>query len=120
MARVLVIDDEASIRKLLRSILELDGHEVEEADDGSSGIKKYRQNPSDLVITDLIMPEKEGIETIVELKREFPRLKVIAVSGGGVVGPSTYLKMAQKVGADRVFEKPFGFDEMRDAVAELL
>ena len=120
MPRILVIDDESSIRRLLRIMLERNGYEVDEASNGDAGIKKIRTDPPDLIITDLIMPDKEGIETIMELRRDFPGLKIIAMSGGGVIGAREYLKMAKSVGAHRIFEKPFEMGELLEAVKDLL
>jgi CheY-like chemotaxis protein len=82
MARILVIDDERIIRTIVKHALEEDGHEVIEAGDGEEGIQLYRKNPTDLVVTDIIMPRKEGIETIKELRRNYPDIKIIAMSGG--------------------------------------
>ena len=104
---ILVIDDDESIRALLRSILEREGYRVIDADDGVEGVKQFRESPTDLVITDLIMPGKEGIETIREIRQEFPHVKIIAISGGGRIGPESYLKMAKMVGALRTLSKPF-------------
>ena len=87
MPRILIIDDERQIRELLRDILEDAGYDVAEAADGQEAIKIQRGEPADLIITDLIMPEKEGIETIRELKQSYPDVRIIAMSGGGVVGP---------------------------------
>jgi CheY-like chemotaxis protein len=104
---VLVIDDDETIRVLLRTILEREGYRVVDAPDGAKGIRRYEESPTDLVITDLIMPGKEGIETIRDLRKEFPHIKIIAVSGGGRIGPESYLKMAKGVGALRTLSKPF-------------
>jgi len=120
MSRILVIDDEPSVRELLCAMLVEDGYDVAEAADGKVGMKLFRESPADLVITDLIMPEKEGIETIMELRRYFPEVKIIAMSGGGIIDPEDYLCMALGVGAHRVFEKPFGVAEMLNAVRALL
>ncbi len=120
MAVVLVIDDDQEIRRLLRRILERAGHGVQEAGSGLEGIQKYRSDPADLVITDIVMPEKEGLETIQELRRDFPDAKIIAMSGGGRIGPKGYLKLAEKLGAARAFSKPFDRMEMVTAVDELL
>lgn len=116
MARILVIDDEPQIRSMLRLMLERDGHEVVEAPDGIEGIRTYRQNPVDLIITDLIMPNKDGIGMIIELKKEFPEVKIIAMSGGGLNKPEGYLKGAQKLGADCTLTKPIDREEMLRAV----
>ena len=119
MAKILVIDDDEIIRSLLREFLERDGHEVMEAENGRIGITLFHENGADLVITDLIMPEKEGIETIRELRRDFSDVKIIAISGGGTIGPETYLQMAKSMGADRVFDKPFNMQKMSEAIREL-
>jgi CheY-like chemotaxis protein len=120
MGRILVIEDEAQMRKLLRQVLEDAGYEVEEAADGLEGIGLYRENPADLIITDMIMPKKEGMETILDLKLEFPDVKIIAISGGGRVGPEPYLEIAEGFGAERVFTKPFDLKELLTSVKEIL
>ena len=120
MARILIIDDEPSVRELLITMLMEEGHEVVEAADGKAGLRLLQERPADLVITDLIMPEKEGIETIMDLRRDFPDVKIIAMSGGGIIQAQDYLGMAQGMGAHRVFEKPFGVGAMLTAVRELL
>ena len=117
---ILVIDDDESIRLLLRALLEGEGYQVLEASDGDKGLKEYNKNPTDLVITDLIMPGKEGIETIRDLRRQFPKIKIIAVSGGGRIGPESYLKMAEGVGALRTLSKPFNRLDLLQAVEEVM
>jgi len=118
--RVLIIDDDEQIRDLLCQVMEWSGYTVMEAENGRQGMRKQRENPADLVITDLIMPEQEGLETITLLKKEFPKVKIIAVSGGGRIGPEAYLPAAQELGADRVFCKPFDVKTFVTAVRELL
>lgn len=120
MARILIIDDESQIRSMLRLMLERVGYEVVEAADGMEGIRQYRDNPADLIITDLIMPNKDGIGMIIELKKEFPQVKIIAMSGGGVNRPEGYLDGAKKLGATRTLTKPIDRDEMLTAVRETL
>ena len=120
MARILIIDDESQIRSMLRLMLERVGYEVIEAADGMEGIRQYRDNPADLIITDLIMPNKDGIGMIIELKKEFPQVKIIAMSGGGVNRPEGYLDGAKKLGAARTLTKPIDRDEMLIAVKETL
>lgn len=120
MARILIIDDEPQIRSMLRLMLERVGYEVTEAPDGIEGIRRYRENPSDLIITDLIMPNKDGIGMIIDLKKEFPGVKIIAMSGGGVNRPEGYLDGARKLGASRTLTKPIDRDEMLKAVKETL
>ncbi|MFC1629367.1 response regulator [Gemmatimonadota bacterium] len=115
---ILVIDDEENIRELVRAILENAGYTVLEAADGSIGIEVFRANQVDLIITDLIMPGKEGIETISELKKEQPDVKVIAMSGA--VNSSTYLHMAGSLGADETISKPFHMHELLETVERLL
>jgi PAS domain S-box-containing protein len=118
--RILLIDDESEIRKLFIKKLAGRGYEIIEACDGKEGIKLYHETRPDLVITDLVMPEKEGLETITELKREFPNVKIIAISGGGRNIPDAYLKIAENLNADRTFTKPIDWPEMIKAVRELL
>ena len=119
-ARILIIDDEEQIREMLGQMLTREGYEVVAADNGKEGMKVCREQEVDLIITDIIMPEKDGIEMILELRHDFPHLKVIAISGGGRLGPDGYLEMAQKLGAHRTFFKPFNRKEILDAVQDLL
>lgn len=118
--RILVIDDDEQMRKLVRQVMEWAGYEVLEAADGREGMSLQRRQNADLIITDLIMPEQEGLETITLLKKEYPRIKIIAISGGGRIGPEAYLPAAQELGADRVFSKPFDVRELATTVKELL
>lgn len=118
--RILVIDDDEQIRTLLRQVMEWAGHEVFEAANGREGMVKQSRVQADLVITDLIMPEQEGLETITLLKKEYPQVKIIAISGGGRIGPDAYLPAAQELGADRAFTKPFDVRELAATVKELL
>ena len=108
MARILVVDDDMSIRALLREILEEDGHQVDEAIDGKQGVLCYRAKPADLVITDMLMPEKDGVELIMELQESFPDIKIIAMSGGGRGLDAQFsLRVAKDFGAVQQLEKPF-------------
>ena len=120
MKKILVIDDEAAIRSLLALILEREGFFVMTASDGKEGMKIVKREPVDLVITDLIMPEKEGTETIMELKREFPDIKIIAISGGGKNKPERYLNVAKFLGASHIFAKPLDWPALIKAVRDLL
>ena len=120
MARILVIDDEPQIRSMLRLMLERDGYEVVEATDGMEGINAYRRKPADLIITDLIMPNKDGIGMIIELQKEFPDVKIIAMSGGGLNKPEGYLKGAKKLGAACTLTKPIDREKMLRAVKNLI
>ena len=120
MAHILVIDDEVQIRDVLRTVLERVGYQVTEAGDGNEGLQIYAEGGIDLVVTDIIMPEKGGIDTIMDLRRDFPGVKVIAISGGGMCGDVSYLDMALGVGADRAIGKPFVLDDFLESVEELL
>jgi YesN/AraC family two-component response regulator len=120
MAKILVIDDEPSILLMLKKMLEKAGHAVDMALNGREGMELVEKNKPDLVITDIIMPEKEGLETIMALKKNYPKIKIIAISGGGRIGPEGYLPSAKHLGADMVFQKPLVQKEFMDAVALLL
>ena len=120
MARILVVDDDDQVRALLKITLQRAGYEVEEASNGKVAGNVYRQNPTDLVITDILMPEMEGIETILELRRDFPDVKVIAISGGGRLGPDVYLDLANRCGVLRTFTKPIDREDLLTGVREAL
>jgi len=110
MARIIIIDDDLQILDMLKQTLEGDGKE---------GIRLYRENPADLIITDIIMPKKEGLETIMELKQDFPDVKIIAISGGGRIGPEEYLIMARQLGVQYTFSKPVAREDLLSAVRKL-
>ena len=117
---ILIVDDEAQMRLALRQMLEREGYTVREAENGDKAIRIHREKQADLIITDIIMPDKEGLGTIVELKNEFPHTKIFAMSGGGKNSPEQYLRMASGLGVDRVFIKPFNREDILSAVAEAL
>lgn len=120
MKRILVIDDDVQVRQLLRQMLEREGYEVVDAPDGKEGIRLYRDEPADLIITDIIMPEKEGIGTIFELRRDFPDVKIIAISGGGrLVNKNDCLELCRAKGIP-AFSKPFDRKELLEAIQKLL
>ncbi len=120
MARILIIDDEDELRSMLRQMLEQAGYEVTEAVNGAEGIQLYEQDTHDLIITDIIMPEKEGVETIIALRRADPDLPIIAISGGGRLDATDFLTMTKKLGARRTLSKPFRRDQLLEAVGECL
>lgn len=115
--RILVVDDDAGVRQVLRSMLVPAGYDVELAVNGRQAIEKLKGEPCDLVITDLVMPEQEGIETIKQLRRDFPEVKIIAISGafGG-----DYLRIAGFLGAHRTMAKPVRMETVLRVVAETL
>ncbi len=118
--RILVVDDEEQMRSKLRLMLESEGYEITEAPDGNIALWLYKEKPSDLIVLDIIMPEKEGLETITELKREFPDVKILAISGGGTGDAGQYLSLAKTMGADSILAKPFEKEELLKAVKEIL
>jgi DNA-binding response OmpR family regulator len=117
MADILVIDDEDALRRLLARILTTAGHTVRQARDGREGLIQFRNRRPDLVITDIVMPDQEGIETIIELRRDAPDVPILAISGGG---GGVYLRLAEGVGATEALAKPFSADDLLAAVAMLL
>ena len=120
MARILVIDDDPDLGALLDVTLSLVGHEVLVAGDGAKGLAVLDATPVDLVIVDIFMPEKEGIETILDLRARWPTLPIIAMSGGGRSGNRDFLGQALQLGANRAVDKPFDYTEIQKLVAELL
>lgn len=119
MARLLLIDDDNMLRSVLAKSLTYAGHEVIQAADGQQGFELFRATPVDLVITDLVMPVQEGVETIVRLRRENSKIPIIAISGG-LTNSKLYLAMAEKIGARKVLGKPFTPKELIEAVNEVL
>jgi len=107
VATVLVIDDEEMVRATLRLALEAAGHRVLEAGNGRDGLRLLESNPVDVTITDIIMPEKEGIETIIEIRRRQPEAKIIAISGGSRSQDIDFLRIAERLGAVHSLAKPF-------------
>ncbi len=120
MKRILVIDDEEQICEMLHRKLESVGYDVEDAPNGKIGLKLQQENPFDLIITDIFMPEKEGLETIREIRRESSGVKIIAITGGYSSGPDELLNVARMLGADRTFPKPFKLKELVEGVKSLL
>jgi two-component system chemotaxis response regulator CheY len=120
LVRILIIDDDDQLRHLLGQALEQAGYETVEARDGQEGLEHYRVTPIDLIVTDILMPGKEGLETILELRHEAPGAKIIAISGGGQIGNMTFLEVARYLGAQRALQKPFALCELLNAVREVL
>ena len=120
MPYILVIDDEPSIRELLSDVFSSAGFDVGVAESGLQGIRMVAARKPDLVVTDILMPDKEGLETILELKRALPDLPIFAMSGGSLGGPIDVLGMARQFGAMRVYPKPFDpFDMLQAIQAQL-
>ncbi len=117
METILVIDDDVEMRDVLFDLLSLDGYEVLLAADGSSGIERYRNSLPELVITDLKMPNVDGIEVLEELKNEFPETPIMVITG---VSDVSVIEEAIEHAADRILKKPFGVDELLTAIDELL
>jgi DNA-binding response OmpR family regulator len=118
--QILVIEDDFAVRELILQTLSKAGYQVIAAGDGVEGLSLFREKNPALVITDIVMPQKEGLQTIIELRQQSPGVKVIAMSGGGRYCNADYLKLARKFGASRTVSKPFMRDEMLAAVRELL
>jgi CheY-like chemotaxis protein len=117
MPHILIIDDDEAMRRSLGQTLERLGHQVSAAPDGKAGVARAAERAPDLVITDLIMPEKEGLETILELRAQHPRIRIIAMSGGGRLSNEDYLHLASRFGATGTLAKPFTREELKEALA---
>jgi len=120
MPHILLIDDDPLFRSMLCATLEQMGHTVSEAANGSEGLAAYARASADLVLTDLVMPEKEGVETIRELCQKWPGVRIIAMSGGGRASAEDYLKIAKFMGAAQLLAKPFSKDELAAAIGAVL
>lgn len=120
MARILVIDDEPLIREMLQEHLTDLGHEVAVAPDGRKAVKLMQLQPADLVITDVFMPEKDGLSTIEELRHARPGTKIIAISGGSRIRDTDVLKWAAELGASYTFQKPLEWPDLLAAVDDCL
>jgi two-component system chemotaxis response regulator CheY len=121
MPTILVVDDEDQIRQLICETLEQAGYHVTEARDGKEGLQQYRLSPADLVVMDILMPDQDSLETIVTLRRKFPNVKVIAITGGSdMIGILNFLDVAKMLGAHSTLQKPFEMKPLLDTVqAEL-
>ena len=120
MARIVVIDDEENIRFFVNEALTAAGHEVVCASDGNKGLQVIEQFKPDIVITDILMPNKEGIETIPEIRLKYPEIKIIAMSGGGRIKGENYLKLAERLGTEGTLLKPFKIQALLDLVTGLI
>ena len=118
MPSVLVVDDQDQVRQLIRETLEQAGYEVDEARDGKEGIERYRATSPDLVIMDILMPHEDGLAAILTIRRDFPNMRVIAMTGASdTIGVLNFLDVAKMFGASRTLQKPFELKVLLDAVA---
>jgi CheY-like chemotaxis protein len=120
MQRILLVDDDEALRKMLGMKLVMMGYAIAEAANGKEALAAQQREPADLILTDLIMPEKEGIETIGEFRKKYPKAKIIAMSGGSRVSAAENLKMARLIGADLALAKPFSNQALAEAIAAVL
>jgi CheY-like chemotaxis protein len=118
--RILVIDDDEMVRTFVRRALESSGYAVSVATNGYEAMVLFRQSKPDGVITDLLMPERDGIETILEIRRHAPEIPIVAISGGFSAMSSIYLKTAEQLGADAVLSKPFSIEQLVTTVESLM
>jgi len=120
MAGILIVEDDKDLREMLKISLLMRKYTVLEASDGKEALLKFRPGVTDMVITDLIMPDEDGLKVIMKIKEIKPSIKIIAISGGGKAGPGNYLNLAKALGADEIFPKPFSINEMIKKIDELL
>lgn len=120
MPGVLIVEDDKELREMIRVSLTRRKHTVIEAINGKEAIIHFKPSLTDLVVTDLIMPEEDGLKVIMKLKELKPSLKIIAISGGGKAGPGSYLNLAKALGADAIYSKPFSLNELISKIEELL
>ncbi len=121
MAKILIIEDDAEVRTLIQRLLEKEGYDVQVAENGVDGIEAFRAGSPDVVITDLLMPRQDGIETIKEIRGIDAETKILAISGGGLpYSPKTHLKRARDVGAQETLAKPFAPSDLLNAVSRLV
>lgn len=119
MASVLIIDDDPAIRRVLRRLIEREGHSVTEAENGKMALRRFAGEPADLVISDIYMPEMDGIELLIWLQEAHPETRLIAMSGGGSLPADHLLDAARALGAVAVMEKPFSIDTVRRLLADV-
>jgi two-component system, chemotaxis family, chemotaxis protein CheY len=120
MTTILVIEDDEQIQDYLRTVLEKEGYAVLRADNGAKGVREYRQRQTDLVLCDIFMDRQEGLETIRQLREEFPQAKIIAMSGGSTVVPAGFLRHAVKFGAVATLQKPLERDSLLRIIRKVL
>jgi CheY-like chemotaxis protein len=120
MAGILIVEDDKDLREMLKTSLLMRKYTVFEASNGKDALQRFKPAITDIVITDLIMPDEDGLKVILKIKELKPLIKIIAISGGGKAGPGNYLNLAKALGADEIFSKPFSINELIKKIAELL
>lgn len=120
MPGILIVEDDKELREMLKMALVRKNFTVLEADNGKTAISHFKPLFTDVVVTDLIMPEEDGLKVVIKLRELKPSLKIIAISGGGKVGPGSYLNLARALGADAIFSKPFSISELVSKIEQLL
>jgi len=120
MSKILIVDDDPAILRTLRRVLEIEGHTVSEAPDGKSALRYFAGDPADLVMSDIYMPDMDGIEFLIRVREAFPEAKILAMSGGGHMTKEKVLGAASMLGAVAVLEKPFTVEDVQEAVSGAL
>jgi DNA-binding response OmpR family regulator len=120
MPGVLIVEDDKELREMLKMMLVRRNFTVLEAENGKTAIAHFKPTLTDIVVTDLIMPEEDGLKVVIKLRELKPSIKIIAISGGGKVGPGSYLNLAKALGADAVFSKPFSLNDLVARIEQLL
>ena len=120
MPGVLIVEDDKELREMLKMSLLRRNFTVLEAENGKAAITHFKPLITDLVVTDLIMPEEDGLKVVIKLKELKPSIKIIAISGGGKVGPGSYLNLAKALGADAIYSKPFSINDLIAKIEQLL
>jgi CheY-like chemotaxis protein len=120
MPGVLIVEDDKELREMLKMSLLRSGFTVLEAGNGKEAITHFKPSLTDLVVTDLIMPEEDGLKVVIKLRELKPSIKIIAISGGGKVGPGSYLNLAKALGADAIYSKPFSINDLTAKIEQLL
>lgn len=120
MPGVLIVEDDKELREMLKVSLTRRKYVVLEAENGKDAIAHFKPSITDLVVTDLIMPEEDGLKVIINLRKLKPSIKIIAISGGGKAGPGSYLNLAKVFGADAIYSKPFSINNLIAKIEELL
>jgi CheY-like chemotaxis protein len=120
MPGVLIVEDDKELREMLKLSLLRRNFTVLEAENGKAAITHFKPLITDLVVTDLIMPEEDGLKVVIKLRELKPSIKIIAISGGGKVGPGSYLNLAKALGADAIYSKPFSINDLIAKIEQLL